>query len=114
MCAAAVLCGDGVGQVGVELRDGDRVLVWDGGKRRWERVATHVEWVRMDEDRSSICTWRFTRCFSAWDAEVAEVAGAVFQVLFHVIGWLVGSDVIAISLTDQAPSNPRPWPSVFR
>ena len=70
--------------------------------------------VRTDEDRSSVRGWRFTRCFSAWDAEAVEVVGAELQVLFHVVGWLVGSDVIAISLTDQAPSNPRPWPSVFR
>ena len=71
-------------------------MVWDGGKRRRERVATRGARVRTDEDRSSVCAWRFTKCFSAWDAEAVEVAGAVFQVLFHVVGWLVGSDVIAI------------------
>ena len=57
--------------------------------------------VRTDEDRSSVRAWRFTRCFSAWDAEAVEVVGSELQVLLHGVGWLVGSDAIAISLTDQ-------------
>ena len=87
------------------------MLVWGVGKRRRERVATHRARVRTDEDRSRVRAWRFTRCFSARDAEAVEVVGAELQVLFHVVGWLVGSDVIAISLTDRVPNNPRLSPS---
>ena len=59
-------------------------------------MATHRVQVRTDEDRSSVRAWRFMRCFSAWDAEAVEVVGAELQVLFHVVGWLVGSDVIVM------------------
>ena len=39
------------------------MLVWDGGKRRQERVKNYGAWVCTDEDRSSICMWRVHEVF---------------------------------------------------
>ena len=90
------------------------MLVWSVGKRRWERVATHRVQVRTDEDRSSIRVWRFTRCFSAWDTEAVEVVGAKLQVLFHVVGWLVGSDVIVMMRPHIAYAHNEPCATLAR
>ena len=78
MSAATVLCGDGGwGRAGGCVTAGRGQGAGLGrGKRRRERVATRGVRVRTDEDRSSVRAWRFTRCFSACDAEAVEVVGA--------------------------------------
>ena len=81
MRAAAVLCWEEVGQVGVTA-GWKKGAGLGGGK---EEVATRTTRVRTDEDRSNVRAWRFTRCLSAWDAEAVEVVTAELQVLFHVV-----------------------------
>ena len=66
--------------VSVRGWDGVRGRGRDGGARQgWDRmrekVANRRARVRTNEDRSSVCAWGFTSCFSAWDAEAVEAEG---------------------------------------
>ena len=76
------------------------MLVWEGGKRWGERVATRR--VLTGEDRSSRCSWRFASRLWVWDAEAVEEEGG------GSCSRSASSVMIAIPPVDQVLNNLRP------